>query len=45
MKPGFYCLDCGKKGKDTLISYEQMKRTGEKFGRGICQDCEEEVRI
>lgn len=37
MNAGFYCIDCGKEGRDTLISREQAIKTGEIYGRGLCE--------
>jgi len=39
MKPGFKCIDCDSMGRDTTISREQAIKTGEKYGRGLCETC------
>jgi len=38
-KSGFLCIDCGKAGSETLITRDQAIKTGEKYGRGLCDTC------
>jgi len=38
-KSRFLCIDCGKAGRETLITRDQVIKTGEKYGRGLCDTC------